>query len=304
MTESDSFWDLYWEVRLRDIETLGKRSAIIAASGLVRRIATATGKPVRLLELGCGEGEIIGPLVEAHAQYIHAAVGVDYNREAIAVCKTRFPGITFIEGDFTAPELLHSLEPFDLILLVNALHEVFSAAYSAELGEVDVDTAKARVAAAFTVIAGRLAQGGYMLLFDGLEPPSDPSIKVRLRFLDTQARRHFETFAAEYRPFQVNVTRLDDPQRVELFGRDFTRYITKSIFLGKALWKSERLESYQYFTEGEFRALAAQHELSIEALQLLTLNEEKWQRAVEIETPGIDFPVEHILMVLRKSLDR
>ena len=141
MFESDDFWDFYWEVRLQEIETLGKRAAIIAGSKLIRRLLTETGRPVRLLELGCGEGQIIGPLVEAHAQHVQGATGIDYKRQSIDVSKAHYPGIRFIEGDFTDQQLLESLGQFDLLLLVNALHEVFSDAYSDELGEVDVQEA-------------------------------------------------------------------------------------------------------------------------------------------------------------------
>jgi SAM-dependent methyltransferase len=301
MFENDDFWDFYWEVRLQDIETLGKRAAIIAASQLIRRIWAESGEAVRLLELGCGEGQIIGPLIEAHEQHTRGAAGVDYKHESIQVCRARYPGILFIEGDFTDRQLLESLGDFELVLLVNALHEVFSATYSAELGEVDVGAAKNQVLAAFAGAVERVTPGGYRLLFDGLEPPLDPAARVCLRFLDAQARRHFETFAAEYHPFQIAYTQVGDPNRVELSGRDFTRYITKSIFLGKSLWETERLESYQYFTEEEFREMAAQAGMQIVTLQTLTVNDEKWQRVVAIETPGIDFPIEHILMILKKK---
>jgi SAM-dependent methyltransferase len=300
MFENDSFWEFYWEVRLQDIETLGKRAAIIAASRLIRRIAQETGSPVRLLELGCGEGQILGPLVEAHAQNTQGAVGIDYKRQSIDVCRAHYPAIRFIEGDFTNQELLESLGQFDLVLLVNALHEVFSDAYSDELGEVDVEDAKIRVEAAFTGAVERTAPGGYLLLFDGLEPPAAPETRLQLRFLDDEYRAHFETFAAEYRPFQITYTQLKDDNRIELSWRNFTRYITKSIFLGKALWKTERLESYQYFTEAEFRSMIQRNQLDIELLQTITVNDEKWRRVVTIETPGVDFPAEHIMMILKK----
>jgi hypothetical protein len=140
-----------------------------------------------------------------------------------------------------------------------------------------------------------------VLLFDGLEPPVEPHSRLRVRFLDTQARQHFETFANEYRPFQITYTTLDHPNRIELSWRDFTRYITKSIFLGKGLWVTERLESYQYFTEHEFRAMIAKSGLEIETLHTLTVNDEKWRRTVAIETEGVDFPAEHILMILKKA---
>jgi hypothetical protein len=87
---------------------------------------------------------------------------------------------------------------------------------------------------------------------------------------------------------------------VELSRRDFTRYITKSIFLDKPLWQTERLESYQYFNEVEFREAISSLGLTITTLRTLTVNYEKWQDEVEIETPGADFPVEHILFLAQK----
>jgi SAM-dependent methyltransferase len=300
IVEDDSFWDFYWEVRLQEIETLGKRAALIAASQVIRKVWAESGAPLRLLELGCGDGQVIGPLYEAHNQHIRSAVGVDYLLPSIQASRRRYPGIRSIHGDFTDPALLESLGHFELVLLVNALHEVFSAAFSEELGEVDVPAAKLRVEAAFSGAVQRVVPGGFLLLFDGLEPPHNPAANVRLRFADRQALRHFETFAAEYRPFKITYSQLEDPLRIKLSWRSFTRYITKSIFLGKALWESERLESYQYFTEDEFRAMVDRTGLELIRLETLTVNEDKWQRAVTIDTPGVSFPVEHILLILKK----
>ena len=56
---------------------------------------------------------------------------------------------------------------------------------------------------------------------------------------------------------------MGDPYTIELSWRDFTRYITKSIFLGKPLWQTERLESYQYYDEAGFRLAFARQGLLI-----------------------------------------
>ena len=82
---------------------------------------------------------------------------------------------------------------------------------------------------------------------------------------------------------------------------DFTRYIDKSIFLDKPLWQTERLESYQYYTEAEFKQACTSLGLVIHDLRTLTVNYEKWQSEVEILTPGVDFPAEHILILAQKS---
>ncbi len=139
-----------------------------------------------------------------------------------------------------------------------------------------------------------------MVLFDGLEPPGDGQELVRIRFQGWQARRRFETFAREFKPFRIQYRETGEPGCVELSRRDFTRYIDKSIFLDKPLWQTERLESYQYFTEEEFRQALTALGLSIRELRTLTVNYEKWQSEVEILTPGVDFPAEHILILSQK----
>jgi len=48
MAENNDFWDFYWETRLLPMENLGKRAAILAVSGLIRRLAPTAGRPLRL----------------------------------------------------------------------------------------------------------------------------------------------------------------------------------------------------------------------------------------------------------------
>ena len=303
MSETDEFWDFYWETSGRKLADLGKWEAIRAASRLVRRLAEDPLQPVRILELGCGEGQVIGALVRAHAgvRAIEASCGVDYAPAAIEKGRRAFPELVFIEGDFTNPHLLGGLGQFEIVLLVNALHEVFSAAYSDALGEVDVPQARRRVREALAMAVERLAPGGYLLLFDGLESAGDTSQILRIRWPDRQARRRFETFAAEYRPFRIAYHETGDPLRVELSYHDFTRYVTKSIFLDKPLWQTERLESYQYYTQAEFTEAFERLELEVCELRTLTVDYDKWRGEVEIETDGVDYPVEHVLLVGRKE---
>ena len=304
MSENDTFWEFYWEMHLQPMRNLGKRFVILAASDLIRRFEGQKKAPLRLLELGCGEGQVIGTLLQAHSQIcsLKNSKGVDYNPRSLAVCRRDYPGLGCIEGDFTNPDLLAGLGKFDIVLLVNALHEVFSNCFSKELGEVDIPAAKQRVEQALGGAAGCLQPGGWLVLFDGLEPEGDPLTTIRIRFSGHQVRRDFENFTRQYRPLKIAYRPTEDPLCVELSQRDFTRYITKSIFLRKELWKSERLESYQYFTEKEHRAAFARQGLLISELRTLTMNEEKWQRLVKIETPDAHFPKEHILILAQKTV--
>lgn len=112
------------------------------------------------------------------------------------------------------------------------------------------------------------------MLFNGLENSGDIQESLCIRFRHWQARHHFDTFACEYQPFRISYRELGDLLLVELSLRDFTRYITKSIFLGKSLWQTERLESYQYFNQTEFRAVFICLGLVICELRTLTVNYE------------------------------
>jgi hypothetical protein len=208
--------------------------------------------------------------------------------------------MSIVEGDLTDQDLMAGLGQFEIVLLVNTLHEVFSVTHSPELGQVAVPEAKRRVERALAGAVERVVPGGYLVLFDGLEAPGDIQEMLCIRFHHWQARRRFEIFAREYVPFRISFRESSDPFVVELSTRDFTRYITKSIFLGKRLWLTERLESYQYFNETEFRQAFTRLGLVICELHTLTVNYEKWRSEVEIETAGVDFPAEHILILACK----
>lgn len=304
MPENNDFWNFYWEVRLLPMENLGKRAAILAASELIRLLAQQARRPLRLLELGCGEGQVIGTLLDAHFRLCdnQTSLGVDYNTQSLAQCRRDFPGLRCVEGNLTDTGFLAGLGKFELVLLVNALHEVFSDSFSPELGEIDLPVAKQRVEQALAGAAGCLEPGGWLVLFDGLEPPGDPHQTLRIRFRDTQIRQEFETFVEQYHPLRIAYREVEGPLCVELSQRDFTRYITKSIFLGKQLWETERLQSYQYFTEEEYRAAFARQGLEISELRTLTMNAEKWRYRVEIDTPGFKFPDEHVLILARQAV--
>jgi SAM-dependent methyltransferase len=255
--------------------------------------------------LGCGEGQILGALLQAHpeVQGISDSVGLDYDPLALETARRDYPAIRFVEGDFTDPALLQSLGSFDLILLVNALHHVFSDAYDEELGEVDVPTAKIAVQSSFQAIQACLRPGGCLLLFDGLETEGDLERMLEIRFLHQQAQENFQQFAAEYRPFRIRFWPGSQRESCRLSIRDFTRYVTKLIFLGKPLWQRERLESYQYFNRDEFIRLFQTNGLRLTEEQQISVDVSRWQDEIEILTPGQEFPSEHILLVGQKAED-
>ena len=295
---NDPFWNFYWETRLQYLQGQGKGEVIEKASQLIR----SANQPFRFLEAGCGEAQIIGSLVEAHGSLggEQASVGVDRDLTALAIARKKYPSIRFLAGDFSDTDLLQSLGQFDLLLLVNALHHVFSDAYDPKLGEIDVPKGKANLHTSFATLAQTVKPGGYVILFDGLEVNAPPDTPVQIQFQTPEAMEKFQTFVREYQPFRIQYQQ-DFERIITLSMRDFTRYVTKIIFLGKPLWARERQESYQYFNESEMRRMFTQNGFDIQEFRLLSVDYDKWLQEVSILTPGIDFPPEHVLITAQKT---
>ncbi len=295
---NDPFWDFYWETRLQYLQGQGKGQVILQASQLVR----TANQPYRILEAGCGEAQILGALVDAHGSPTgeNASIGIDRDLKALAVARRHYPSIRFLEGDFTDTDLLQSLGQFDLLLLVNALHHVFSDAFDPKLSEIDVPKGKANVHTSFSDLAQTIKPGGFLILFDGLEATGDLDTPIQIRFRNPDAWQKFQAFATEYKPFRIQYQR-NNAGQVTLSLRDFTRYVTKIIFLGKPLWQRERQESYQYFNDDEMRQMLAQNSLIIQEFRLLSVDYDHWLQDVEILTPGVEFPPEHALITAQKT---
>ena len=295
---TDPIWGFYWETRLQFLQGQGKSEVILQASRLIR----ASNLPFRILEAGCGEAQIIGSLVDAHGNPggDQVSVGIDRDLTALAVARKNYPSIHFLAGDFTDTDLLQSLGQFDLLLLVNALHHVFSDAYDPTLGEVDVPKGKADLHISFATLAQTVKPGGYLILFDGLEADIPPDTQIQIQFQTPEAWGKFQTFVREYKPFHIQY-QLNTRDNVTLSMRDFTRYITKIIFLGKPLWERERQESYQYFNEDEMQKMLTGNGFSIQEFRLLSVDYDHWLQEVTILTPGVDFPPEHVLITAQKT---
>ena len=85
-------------------------------------------KNVRVLELGCGQGDLLAALQPSYG------VGIDFSSEMIGVAKSRHPHLNFIEMN---AQHIDFTEPFDYIIcsdLVNELYDV--QAVFAALGAV------------------------------------------------------------------------------------------------------------------------------------------------------------------------
>jgi SAM-dependent methyltransferase len=70
----------------------------------------------RVLELGCGRGELLAALEPAHG------VGIDFSPSVIELAKRLYPGLEFRLGDVEEPETMAGIEgPFDYIVIADTI---------------------------------------------------------------------------------------------------------------------------------------------------------------------------------------
>lgn len=295
----DSLWQDYWRERVVSLQNAqGKRSVLTTACTLVTAIASQSNQPVRILELGCGEGHILGEVVELCNERdvpVARCVGIDREAGAIENARLIYPAIDFSVADYASEPL--DLPPFDLVMLVGTLHEVYSANYSTSLRGIDHAFGKQAVERALLHASQLVRSSGYLILFDGIETLIPRQFQLTVRFQSKDAWEEYEKFATEYEAFPIIYEVLEPCQRIRLSIRDFTRYITKTRFINTNLWSIERRESYQYFNEDEFRRIFVEVGFDIKQLRCSSPHLTDWQDRVTIETDGVSFPNEHILIV-------
>lgn len=74
----------------------------------------------RVLEIGCGEGDLLASL------NAETAIGMDFSSEMVARARAKHPGITFIEAD--AHDLELGETPFDTIILSDLVNDLWDVA--------------------------------------------------------------------------------------------------------------------------------------------------------------------------------
>lgn len=303
MQNNKPVWESYWGERQKSLQNpQGKRKAVTAAFQLLKGLAERSAHPVRIIELGCGEGHVLGELLKMCATQniaVKDCVGVDNQPQVIEYARLLYPQINFLAADYGRQPL--DLVPFDLVMLIGTLHEVYSSNHSISPREINHERGREAVARALCYSASLVADNGYIVLFDGVEH-KQPDLKLIVRFQSSEALDEFRKIAGEYEAFRLVYEALDAADHVRISMHDFTRYITKTRFVNSALWEIEKRESYQYFNENEFRQHLEKLRFEILDVQCSSPHEVDWRKRVRIENAGGNFPKESILITAQKTI--
>jgi SAM-dependent methyltransferase len=300
--EHQVVWESYWGARLQSLQNpLGKRRALVAAFQIIEGLAAESARPVRIIELGCGEGHILGELLkmcETSKLAVGDCAGVDNQERVIERARRLYPRVSFSVADYAERPL--NLQPFDLVMMVGTLHEVYSGSRPVASSEIEPGLGKKAVAKALGHGTRLVGDDRYLVLFDGVEHPL-PDLRIVVGFNSARALDEFKKIVSEYEAIRLSYEESGGMGRVRISMRDFTRYITKTRFFNSGLWEIEKRESYQYFTEEEFKKCLGEFGIDVLKLQCSSPRQKDWDDRVTIKTPGVAFPQENILIVGRKT---
>ena len=273
----------YWLERKKHISSFwGKGKFILQLSQIIG------DKKLSVLELGCGEGHLVGELRKRNPQAEYT--GVDYDRGAIERAQVLYPDIVFFHE--TIQEFLANAErTYDVIVAPNVFHELFSTSlFSHTIAE-----SKEMLEGVIKKTIGLVSQNGVLAILDGVECENS-SEEITIRLLNAETQKSFDTFVSTYsfleRQYKVGVNTHED---ITMTKHDFTRFITKLRFIETENWEVERKETYQYFTANEYIEVIQKYGLNIFETECFIANLFNWRKNVEVKSGT--YPLEHIIIL-------
>lgn len=296
--ESEQIGQLYWQTRHHRLHNNpeGKWLAVQAAVTAIKSFSNQ--EEVRVLALGCGHGELLTAVSQQSTHDNIQLTGVDMDEQAIAYATATYPAATFYHADYTTTDWTTHIEPPDIILLVNSLHEVYSTAGQGDNGRINHRQGQTAVSRTLTNIAALLAPNGYLIIFDGVAPTDGQDI-VTVQFKQADYAAELHKFSDEYLPFPIQYTFIDE-QKATISKADLAHYLLKTLFFNTVLWEVEQHESYFYFTPAQFDQVLRQLGMQVQQKQLTRPSLPNWQQRLSLLTPNAGYPYEHILLIAQR----
>jgi len=240
--------DAYWENLVQGETALYKAQALDA-------LVAAHGPSAvdSLLDIGCGTSDIALHYLDALGG--RRLVGLDYDAAVVEAAARRYddPRLEWRQADIF--ELGSSGDRFDLVFMLDMLHEVYSfyGRPNRDVAEpIDHRLGQDAARRALAQVAAVVAPGGGIVITDNVLCPDD--VPVAVRILNPAARQSVDAFLDEY-PARCMAHRWRDADTLELGSHDFCILLTQYNKLKQAdpaRWNVEKLEIHQYMTVGEY----------------------------------------------------
>ncbi len=209
------------------------------------------------LEVGCGTSEV--SLKYKELLQAEKAVCIDYDEKIIEWMKSSgIEGLEWRVADIFNLDDWH--EKFDMILLLDMVHEVYSfygrQADNAE-SLIDHERGLDYVTRALTNLVGITSEGGGMIVADDLVCLQDVEVRIQIK---TQAASEAILYFLENYPSKLLDAEVAPDGMLRINSRDFCILLTQYNKIKRKdwdRWNVERLERHQYMTVEEYKQLFA-----------------------------------------------
>jgi SAM-dependent methyltransferase len=258
--------------------------------------------PIRVLDIGCGKGDLLKVLSQIAAnkenQREILLYGLDREEKLIQkAIKEGFPKDRLFQKNITAVSQEDFGVKFDLITSLNTVHEVFSDMLGSGHRSFPLkkyQESQKKIRELIKRLTGFLTDEGAIVIYDGLAP-NNLLEKVKFVLNSQETKRLLDEMVANNKIWKMSYA-LDDSGTVEMTQADFVRFISTLKYLDSNLWKIEQYENYYYFSEEEFEEAIESSGLTLESKVLVNNDLNIWQNCVTMKNP-FSFPYKSILIM-------
>lgn len=213
-------------------------------------------------------------------------IGADVDKNVLTTGANKYQHITFILVNIKGNIPL--IRQYDIVIVSNVLHEIFSGAESQKNGKVLVRSTLKK-------IGGLLCVNGNLVILDGLRPEHN-NRPVVIKFQSPDAYNLYKLFADKYSAILIKTKKLSKKTIGTKLGH-LAAFLTKARYLNEKYWENESKQLYQFFTADEFQEALEAGGMVVERLEPQPFPHEQINQIVESVEPNIDLPVKNVLIV-------
>ncbi len=261
--------------------------------------------PIRILDVGCGKGDLLSLLSNMISQINESRkvelYGLDREKHLLEIASDDSSiDANFFYRDLSKIKSSDFINRFDLIIATNTLHEVFSDFFRRSSKKEPIqkfNQAKEQLGGVIQELVQVLSSTGSILIYDGLAPVEfKKNIKFKLK--DAEVLDLLDKFCAENKTWKIEYQKQGNV--IHMSQLDFMRFVTTFKYLSSNLWQIEREENYFYFNFEEYKQLLTNLNLILDSTALINNDLNLYNHYLELVEPA-DFPFKSLLIMASKK---
>jgi len=260
--------------------------------------------PVRVLDVGCGKGDLLRLLAQISSITNGRRKVIFYGLEKNPELVDSAISFGLSKENFFCMDINDVLETnfpyqFDLILSINTLHEVFSGYLGIGHNQFPLDQyqqAQQRLRPIIQKFSSMLSVDGALLIYDGLAPDSSQLLsEVKFEVKDISVVSQLKKMSQENKIWKLRFEEKSQGVFVTTYP-DFLRFVSTMKYLDTKMWSIEQYENYFYYSEDKFERTFEDIGLRIESKILVNNDLNIWKKSIHLLKPEF-FPYKSILIM-------